>query len=74
MPISIVAVSIPTGTKSNRFPHKNSIKLNKNEFLLADANFDNRKFFLELAQDQNYKELIKNNKKSKRFSHEEIII
>ncbi len=54
--------------------NKNSIKLNKNEFLLADANFDNRKFFLELAQDQNYKELIKNNKKSKRFSHEEIII
>ncbi len=29
--------------------NKNSIKLNKNEFLLADANFDNRKFFLELA-------------------------
>lgn len=54
--------------------NKNSIRLNKNEFLIALANSNNREFFIELAKDHNYQNLIKNNKKPKRLSYEEIVI
>lgn len=52
----------------------NSIKLNKDEELLAKATEENRKLISELANDDNFKKLCERNKKDARFSRQGLLI
>lgn len=54
--------------------NRNSIKLNKQELILAEANSKNKKWIKEIVNDQNFKLLCQHKIRDKRFTREYLII